>query len=104
MYDIEAILNNLANQIPTWLLFLIIAACLAVLSKSADKMIDGAVALAQRTRLPKIVIGATTISLGTTHGTRDGGIGIGPPGATIPACPWATGWARSSATRLLFSG
>lgn len=66
MYDIEAILNNLANQTPTWLLFIVIALCLGVLSKSADKMIDGAVALAQRTRLPKIVIGATIISLGTT--------------------------------------
>ncbi len=66
MYDIEAILNNLANQTPTWLLFIVTALCLAVLSKSADKMIDGAVALAQRTRLPKIVIGATIISLGTT--------------------------------------
>ncbi|MBU4565571.1 MAG: sodium:calcium antiporter [Desulfarculus sp.] len=66
MYDIEAILNNLANQTPTWLLFVIIALCLALLSKSADKMIDGAVSLARRTRLPKIVIGATIISLGTT--------------------------------------
>ncbi|MCF8099188.1 MAG: calcium/sodium antiporter [Desulfarculaceae bacterium] len=66
MYDIEAILNNLANQTPTWLLFVFIALCLALLSKSADKMIDGAVSLAQRTRLPKIVIGATIISLGTT--------------------------------------
>ena len=66
MYDIEAILNNLANQTPTWLLFIIIALCLALLSKSADKMIDGAVSLAQRTSLPKIVIGATIISLGTT--------------------------------------
>ncbi len=66
MYDMEAILNNLANQMPTWFLFTIIILCLAVLSKSADKMIDGAVSLAQRTRLPKIVIGATIISLGTT--------------------------------------
>ncbi len=53
MYDIEAILNNLANQTPTWLLFIVTALCLAVLSKSADKMIDGAVALPQRTRLPR---------------------------------------------------
>lgn len=66
MYDLEALLNNLANQSPTWLLFVLIALCLAVLSKSADKMIDGAVALAGRTRLPKIIIGATIISLGTT--------------------------------------
>ena len=66
MYDIEAILSSLAEHAPTWLLYIVIALCLAVLSKSADKMIDGAVALAQRTRLPKIFIGATIISLGTT--------------------------------------
>jgi cation:H+ antiporter len=66
MYDLEKLLVNVAEQAPTWLLFLVIALCLAALSKSADKMIDGAVSMARRTRLPKIVIGATIISLGTT--------------------------------------
>lgn len=66
MFNLEEILINQANHSPTWLLFLIIVLCLLVLSKSADKMIDGAVALARRTDLPKIVIGATIISLGTT--------------------------------------
>jgi cation:H+ antiporter len=37
-----------------------------VLSKGADWMIDGVVDLAERTGLPKIVIGATVVSLGTT--------------------------------------
>jgi cation:H+ antiporter len=66
MPNLEALLINYANQSPTWLLFIVIALCLAVLSKSADKMIDGAVALARRTGLPKMIIGATIISLGTT--------------------------------------
>ncbi len=43
-----------------------IALCIALLSKGADWMIDGVVDLAQRTGLPKIVIGATVVSLGTT--------------------------------------
>jgi cation:H+ antiporter len=47
-------------------LILLTAASIAVLSKGADWMIDGAVSLALRTRIPKIVIGATIISLGTT--------------------------------------
>ena len=48
------------------MLLLIIAFCIVLLSKGADWMIDGVVDLAQRTGLPKIVIGATVISLGTT--------------------------------------
>jgi len=48
------------------LLVVITVVCIAVLSKGADWMIDGAVSLAMRTRIPKIVIGATIISLGTT--------------------------------------
>ncbi len=47
-------------------LLLIIALCIALLSKGADWMIDGVVDLARRTGLPKIVIGATVVSLGTT--------------------------------------
>jgi len=40
--------------------------CIFVLSKAADYMIDGAASLALRTGMPRIVIGATIISLGTT--------------------------------------
>ncbi|MCF8065109.1 MAG: sodium:calcium antiporter, partial [Desulfarculaceae bacterium] len=49
-----------------WGLLLLLVACIVVLSKGADLMVDGAVALARRTGLPRIVIGATIISLGTT--------------------------------------
>jgi cation:H+ antiporter len=40
--------------------------CIVVLSKGADWMVDGVVKTAHRTGLPKIVIGATIVSLGTT--------------------------------------
>jgi cation:H+ antiporter len=44
----------------------IIVATILTLSKGADWMIEGVVALARRTGLPRIVIGATIVSLGTT--------------------------------------
>ena len=59
-------LNELVAGLPTLLLIGIIAVCIILLSKGADWMIDGVVHLAERTGLPKIVIGATIISLGTT--------------------------------------
>ena len=62
----ETLLQNLIAEQPIWLLLVIIAGCIAMLSKGADWMIDGVVDLAGRTGLPKIVIGATVVSLGTT--------------------------------------
>ncbi len=48
------------------LLFILIAVILLVLAKAADKLVDEAVVLSQRSGLPKVVIGATIVSLGTT--------------------------------------
>jgi len=62
----EKILSEFVAGLPSWGLVLLIAVSIAVLSKSADWMIDGVVHLARRTGLPRIVIGATVISLGTT--------------------------------------
>jgi len=62
----EALLQNLVHGLPTIVLVAAIAFCVLMLSKGADWMIDGAVHLARRTGLPRIVIGATIISLGTT--------------------------------------
>jgi cation:H+ antiporter len=62
----EALLQGLIDGQPTWLLLMVIVACIAVLSKGADWMIDGVVDLATRTAMPKILIGATVVSLGTT--------------------------------------
>ena len=62
----EAVLNNFVAGLPTLFLIGIIVVSIALLSKGADWMIDGVVHLAERTGLPKIVIGATIVSLGTT--------------------------------------
>jgi len=62
----ETLLQQFVAGFSTTTLLIIIAVCIALLSKGADWLIDGVVDLAQRTGLPKIVIGATVVSLGTT--------------------------------------
>ncbi len=62
----ETLLQQLVTELSTTTLLIIIVVCIALLSKGADWMIDGVVDLARRTGLPKIVIGATVVSLGTT--------------------------------------
>lgn len=62
----EHALAEVFTAFPLWGLLLAIAFTVFLLSKGADWMIDGAVSLALRTGLPKIVIGATILSLGTT--------------------------------------
>jgi cation:H+ antiporter len=62
----EAVLQGFVAELSTGSLLGIITACIVLLSKGADWMIDGVVDLAERTGLPKIVIGATVVSLGTT--------------------------------------
>jgi cation:H+ antiporter len=62
----EALLQDLVAGLSTPILLIIIVVCIVLLSKGADWMIDGVVDLARRTGLPKIVIGATVVSLGTT--------------------------------------
>jgi cation:H+ antiporter len=62
----ERFLSELMQGFPTILLAVVIGLCILLLSKGADWMIDGVVHLARRTGLPRIVIGATIVSLGTT--------------------------------------
>ena len=62
----EEVLQGFVGDLSIVVLLLIIVASVALLSKGADWMIDGVVDLARRTGLPKIVIGATVVSLGTT--------------------------------------
>jgi cation:H+ antiporter len=62
----ESLLQNFVHGLPTIVLVGVIVFCILILSKGADWMIDGVVHLARRTGLPRIVIGATIISLGTT--------------------------------------
>jgi cation:H+ antiporter len=47
-------------------LFAIIAVSLVILSKAADMLVDEAVSLSVRWGVPKMIIGATIVSLGTT--------------------------------------
>ena len=62
----EALLQELISGLPSLVLLGLIVVCIVVLSKGADWMIEGVVALAERTGIPRIVIGATIVSLGTT--------------------------------------
>ena len=49
-----------------WLLAVEIMAILALLGKAADWLVGEAVVLSERSGLPKVIIGATVVSLGTT--------------------------------------
>ena len=62
----EAVLHSYIDKQSLMVLLLLVVASIAVVAKGADWLIEGAVDLAVRTGLPKIVIGATIISLGTT--------------------------------------
>lgn len=62
----DALLHEWLLQWPTWVLFAIIAGSLAVLSKGADLLVEEAVSLSIRWGVPKMIIGATVVSLGTT--------------------------------------
>jgi cation:H+ antiporter len=62
----EAVLQQFVSGLSTLNLLVMIVVCIVLLSQGADWMIDGVVDLAERTGLPKIVIGATVVSLGTT--------------------------------------
>ena len=62
----DQLIYSLIGDLPTLVLVLIIASMLYVLGKSADVLVDQAVILSLRWGVPKIIIGATIISLGTT--------------------------------------
>ena len=62
----ESLLHQLVQGFPTVVLLAIMVVCIVIPSKGAEWMIDGVVNLARRTGLPRIVIGATIVSLGTT--------------------------------------
>jgi cation:H+ antiporter len=51
---------------PQWLLLLLMVVGMAGVIKGADWLVEGAAGIARRFGIPKIVIGATIVSLGTT--------------------------------------
>lgn len=68
---IEELILHMVNLIPNntfglVILFLIIAVSLAILGKGADLLVDEAVTLSYKWGVPKMLIGATIVSLGTT--------------------------------------
>jgi cation:H+ antiporter len=62
----EVLLQNLVRGLSTPFLIVFIVVSLFILSKGADFLVDGVVSLARRTGIPRIIIGATIVSLGTT--------------------------------------
>ena len=62
----EQWLHSIFAELHWSLLAAVIAGALAVLGRSADWLVDEAVELSERLRVPKTVVGATIVSLGTT--------------------------------------
>ncbi|MEL7569588.1 MAG: sodium:calcium antiporter [Eubacteriaceae bacterium] len=59
-------MQNLISQAHFFVLIIIFAISLFVLSKSSDKLVDNAVVLSSIWGMSKLIIGATVVSLGTT--------------------------------------
>jgi len=62
----EELLHSTLEPLPTLALLGIVAAGLVALGKFADMVVDCAVTLSERSGIPKVIIGATVVSLGTT--------------------------------------
>ncbi len=62
----EEALAHLLAQAPWYLLAGVIVVCLSLLAKGADWLVREAVTLSGRSGIPKVVIGATIVSIGTT--------------------------------------
>ena len=62
----EEFIVSLVEGLPIAVLFIIIFAVLYTLGKGADLLVDEAVTLSVKWGIPKVLIGATIVSLGTT--------------------------------------
>ncbi len=62
----EEILISYISELSTFILFIIIAISLFLLSKGADILVGESVGLSLRWGIPKMIVGATIVSLGTT--------------------------------------
>ncbi len=62
----EAWITDLFGQLSLAVLFIVIAVSLVVLVKGADLLVDQAVTLSIQWGVPKMLIGATIVSIGTT--------------------------------------
>jgi len=62
----DELIHNFLINLPTYLLLIVGVITLFTLSKGADILVNQAVSLSIRWGVPKIIIGATIVSLGTT--------------------------------------
>jgi cation:H+ antiporter len=62
----DAFIHSLVHDVGWLTLLLVFALSIAVLGYSADRLVDLAVTLSVRTGMPRVIIGATIVSLGTT--------------------------------------
>jgi cation:H+ antiporter len=62
----EQWVEQVVRNLPWWGLLLLIVMMFYTLSKGADVLVNEAVALSVRWQVPKVLIGATIVSLGTT--------------------------------------
>ncbi len=62
----DTLIYTTLNRFPLLGLLFVIAISLFILSKGADILVDEAVSLSIRSGIPKMIIGATIVSLGTT--------------------------------------
>ncbi|EOD00596.1 calcium/sodium antiporter [Caldisalinibacter kiritimatiensis] len=62
----EAFIEGIVSELSLIALFAIIAITLYILSKGADLLVNEAVVLSEQMGIPKMIIGATIVSLGTT--------------------------------------
>jgi cation:H+ antiporter len=60
------LLEEFAKNADTWVLLLVMVISIAVLGTSADVLVDNAVKISLKTGLPKVIVGATIVSIGTT--------------------------------------
>jgi len=92
----EQALEHFFSELHWGLLGLVIALSLGVLGKAADWLVDEAVALSEKSGIPKVVIGATVVSLGTTM--PEAAVSVFAAIQEVRASRWATPSVRSSAT------
>lgn len=59
-------MENWVGQQSTWLLLVFAAVAMGIVIKGADWLVEGAAGIAQKLGMPKVVVGATIVSLGTT--------------------------------------
>lgn len=62
----EQVIKETLQDLDSTMLLVVIAVMLGLLAKLADLVVDFAVVLSQRSGVPKVIIGATVVSLGTT--------------------------------------